>query len=92
MKHQSVQASIDKHRGAVSHQTNITKQKCNRMHIVTRTNFPVLRSKLWTECTVIRFCKLLTTVAILYGGTCLNSTTPLVIRTTEHISSLRFCW
>jgi len=69
-------------RGTVSHQKNMIKQPFNLTAQCHKDYFPVFAFTVIViqSDTVTRFCKLLSTVTILSGGTCLkfsNSTTPL---------------
>jgi len=95
MQHQTVQPSIDKHRGTVSHQTNITKQpfslnaQCHKDYFLSFFAFKVMHRMIL----LTRLCKLLTTVAIPSGSTCLkclNGTTPLLIKKYIRIGLVTF--
>ena len=73
MKHQTVQPSIDKHRGTISHQMNITKQQFSQNAQCHKDYFPSVCVQSYAQSVVrvillTRFCQVFTTVAILYGG------------------------
>jgi len=83
LSHPSLPYGVDAtFRGTVSHQKNIIKQPFNlTAPPETRTISSVCVQSYARSVTVTRFCKLLTTIAMLSGRTCLkclNGTTPLV--------------